>query len=108
MLALLHGAAVGDADARKITGLSRHEARIGLALLLNSEPRGDNLGLLRPAYPRTVPMAQKQGWLTDARHTAAIVYTQNGPQIVVVLTYRRGLAREQAASLGTSVARAIR
>lgn len=108
MLALLHGAAVGDRDARDITGLSRHKARIGLALLLNSEPRGDNLGLLRAAYPKTVPMAQKQGWLADARHTAAVVYTRNGPQVVVVLTYRRGITREQAAMLGASVARVVR
>jgi hypothetical protein len=108
MLALLHGAAVGDRNARDIAGLSRHEARIGLALLLNSEPRGDNLGLLRAAYPKTVPMAQKQGWLADARHTAAIVYTRSGPQVVVVLTYRRGLTREQAAMLGASVARVVR
>ena len=46
-------------------------------------------------------MAQKHGWTTSVRHSAAIVYGPRGPTILVVLTYRsrlpladaRGLAR---------------
>ena len=48
-------------------------------------------------------MAQKQGWLHDARHTAAILYGQAGPTIAVLLTYRPGISRLEAAALGRSV-----
>ena len=46
-------------------------------------------------------MAQKNGWITDVRDTAAIVYGPHGPRIVVVLTYRPGLdaARRAFAAL---------
>jgi Beta-lactamase enzyme family len=101
----LHGAALGRGLSHRRTGLTRHEARIALGLLLSSDPRGDNLGLLRPALGRVLPMAQKQGWTTYLRHTAAIVYGRRGPVIVVVLTYRPGLAHSEALALGSRVAR---
>jgi hypothetical protein len=86
ILYALQGAALGRPDAARRTGLSRHEARVGLALLLSSSRTGDNAGILRPAGPA----AQKQGWTTSVRHTAAIVYVRRGPVIVVVLTFRLG------------------
>ena len=51
-------------------------ARCGYALqlLLASELRGANVGLIRPYVARGTRVAQKNGWLSDARHTAAIVY----------------------------------
>jgi Beta-lactamase enzyme family len=103
----LHAAALGNRLSLRRTGLTLHEARVALGLLLQSEPRGDNLGLLRPALGRAVPMAQKHGWTTYLRHTAAIVYGRRGPVIVVVLTYRPDLAPAEALGLGGRVARLL-
>lgn len=102
VLALLHSAAMGDAAAQRTTGLSRHQARVGLGLLLSWEPTKDNLGLLSPRLGDT-PIAQKNGWLHDAEHTAAIVYRKSGPVVVVVLTYRPGIKRVEAARFGAKV-----
>jgi hypothetical protein len=99
ILYLLQAAAMDSRSAQAVTRLSQHEARVGLDLLLSSEPKGDNLGLFRPSLA-TVPMAQKNGWLNDARHTAAIIYPDHGPFIVVLLTYRIGLTRPESAALG--------
>ena len=84
ILYALHGAALGRPEAARRTRLSRHEARLGLALLLSSARTGDNAGILRPPGPA----AQKHGWTTTVRHTAAILYGPDGPKIVVVLTFR--------------------
>jgi beta-lactamase class A len=100
MLAVIQSAAAGSRAGLAASGLTIHEARLGLALLLQSQPRGDNLGLFRPWVPPSFPMAQKQGWLHDARHTAAILYAPSGPTIAVLLTYRPGIARRDAATLG--------
>ncbi len=48
ILYALDAAAMGDTLALRLTQLTRHEAEVGLGLLLNSEPSGDNLGLFRP------------------------------------------------------------
>ena len=64
--------------------------------LLESEPFRDNIGLFKPWLPKTWPIAQKNGWISDARHTAAIVYTPTGPRILVVLTYADGLTLKAA------------
>jgi beta-lactamase class A len=84
ILYALHSAALGRPEAARRTRLSRHEARLALALLLSSSRRGDNAGILRPPGPA----AQKHGWTTTVRHTAAILYEPSGPKIVVVLTFR--------------------
>ena len=103
----LHAAALGRESALRRTRLSRHEARVALGLLLSSDPSGDNLGLFRPVLPR-LPMAQKQGWTTSLRHTAAIVYGPRGPTILVVLTYRHRLALADARELGRRAVRLAR
>lgn len=82
----LHAAALGNRLAQRRSGLGRHEARMALGLLLSSDPRGDNVGLFRHATG--VPLAQKHGWTTKLRHSAAIVYTPGGPKIAVLLTFR--------------------
>jgi hypothetical protein len=107
ILRVLHAAAMGDRAARSRAGLTEHEARVGLAYLLSSQPRGENLGLLRPSLARA-PIAQKNGWLSDARHTAAVVYTEAGPKIVVLLTYRPGITRAEAAALGARLLKLVR
>jgi hypothetical protein len=48
-------------------------------------------------------VAQKNGWLSDVRHTAAIVYTETGPKIIVVLSYRPALSLREAQGLGRRV-----
>jgi hypothetical protein len=103
----LHGAAVGRRRALERTRLSRHEARVALALLLSSDPAGDNLGLFRPVLPG-LPMAQKHGWTTTVRHSAAIVYGPSGPTILVVLTYRPRLALSEARELARRFVRLTR
>jgi beta-lactamase class A len=103
MLATIHAAAAGDPGSVRASGLSRHEARVALSLLLDSQASGDNIGLFRPWLPRTLPAAQKQGWISTARHTAAIVYTQRGPVVVICLTYAESLGLPTAQGLGRSV-----
>jgi hypothetical protein len=106
-LTTLQRAAIGDRAARASSGLSVHDARVALGLLLASQPAGDNIGLLRPALGSALPMAQKQGWLHDARLTAAIVYTARGPRVVVICAYEPGLSRASAQLLGRRVASAL-
>lgn len=106
VLVTLHDAAAGGARAQRAAGLTRHEARVGLALLLGSQRTGDNVGLFSPWLGRSVPVAQKQGWISAARHTAAIVYGPKGPVVVVLMTYREGLTLAQAQALGRKVLRA--
>jgi beta-lactamase class A len=99
----LHGAAIGNGLSLRRTRLTQHEARVALGLLLSTDSRGDNLGLLRPALPAGTPMAQKQGWTTKIRHTAAVVYRPSGPVIVIVLTYGPNLRPGDARLLGIRV-----
>ena len=104
----LHAAALGNRLALRRTGLSLHTARLGLSLLLGSDPRGLNLGVLRPAFGEALPMARKEGWTTSLRHSAAIVYGPSGPRIVVVLTYRKGLDPAESAVLARRLAALLR
>jgi beta-lactamase class A len=106
VLTSLHLAATGNARARAQTRLSRHEARVGIAMLLRSLPRGDNVGLFRPALPAGMPAAQKHAWISSARHSAAVLYTARGPVVVVVLTYRESLTLAAAQQLAQRVLRA--
>ena len=94
-----------QADAAGRTGgvLTTHAARVALALLLDSKPQGDNIGLLRPALPANMPAAQKQGWISSARHTAAIIYGPRGPVVVVLLTYKQGVKLPEAQQLGRKI-----
>ena len=79
-----------------------------LRRLLASELRGNNVGLVRPFVPTGTPVAQKNGWIHDARHTAAIVYEPNAPRIVVVLTYAPNLRLATARRLGRAVMASVR
>jgi hypothetical protein len=99
ILAELHLAALGNGLSLRRTGLTLHTARLALGLLLSSSPRGLNLGLFRPVLGPAVPAAQKQGWTTYLRHTAAVVYAPSGPRIVVLLTYRPKISAAASAAL---------
>jgi hypothetical protein len=102
----LHAAALGNRLSGRRTGLSRHEASVALGLLLSSSVGGQNLGLFRPALGPSVAMAQKHGWTTSVRHSAAVVYAAGGPKIVVLLTYRRAIQDSPAILLGLRLVRA--
>lgn len=105
ILESLQSSALGDRTTQLRSGLSQHEARVALAFLLNSLPVADNIGLFRPFLVGT-PVAQKNGWIDSARHTAAIVYTPRGPVVVVVLTYRSTLTLAEAQNFGHRVLKA--
>jgi beta-lactamase class A len=98
----LHAASAGNRYQQRRLGLSARKARLGLELLLASYQRGDNAGLVRPAATG-MPIAQKNGWISDTRLTAAVVYTRRGPKIVVVLVHRPTLPYREAQSLGKKV-----
>jgi beta-lactamase class A len=103
VLTTLHEAARGTPAALARTGMSVAQARLALGLLLSSEPVGDNRGLFRDTIGAATPAAQKHGWISSARHSAAVIYTSRGPVVVSVLTYRAGLSRGTAAALGRAV-----
>jgi beta-lactamase class A len=103
ILYVLHAGALGNAPALRRSGLDRSGSAYALSLLLASRARGNNVGLLRPWLRPGTPIAQKNGWLHDVRHTAAIVYAPTGPQILVVLTYAPRLDLERARRLGLGV-----
>jgi len=98
----LQAAASGNRYQQRQTGLSRSRARLALELLLSSWKTGDNAGLVAP-FAGGAPVAQKNGWISDARLTAAVVYAKSGPKIVVVLVYRPNLPYREAQSLGKRV-----
>jgi beta-lactamase class A len=106
VMATLHAAATGDRRALRRSGLDVSEARLAIGLLLASERNGDNAGLLRGALP-TMPIAQKQGWISSGRHTTAIVYGPRGPVAVTILLYRPGITLREAQAVGASVVRVL-
>ncbi len=104
LLTGLQAAGAGDPLAMRRAGLSRHEARVGLAMLLRSLPVADNAGLFSRWLPKGTPAAQKHGWISSARHSAAIIYITRGPLVVVLLTFREpSIALSDAQRLGRLV-----
>lgn len=105
MLFSIHASMVSR-NARGHTGLTAHQARLLMGWMLASQQRGDNAGLFAGGLPRGARVAQKNGWINDARLGAAVVYGARGPVIVVLATYDDagvGLARGRA--LGARVGR---
>lgn len=99
----LQAGAFGNRYAQSLTGLTRHESELALRLLLSADPRGENAGLVRPSFPGT-PIAQKNGWISDTRATAAILYLPRGPRIAVVIAYRPEIGTRSARRLGARFA----
>lgn len=102
ILYAFEAAARGNRHVQRTSGLSRREASLGLALLTSSWPGGNHAGLVRPYVRGTV--ARKEGWLSDLRGTAAILYGRRGPRILVVLVYRPGVTLAEARRLGRRAA----
>jgi beta-lactamase class A len=104
VLVSLHRIAAGDGALTRRTGLTKHDARLVIGGLLRAETIGENAGLVAPFLPRTLAVAHKNGWISNARHTAALVYGPSGPVVVTVLTYRNRLSLARARALGRMVA----
>jgi hypothetical protein len=101
----LHAGAHGSGLALRQLGLSRRQATVGLRVLASVQPVGDNAGLLRPWLPGAT-ITEKNGWLSDTRTSASIVYRGDRPTIVVVELYRPGVTYAEAKRLGRSVLQA--
>jgi len=98
----LHAGAHGDARTLGRLGLTRRQAIVALRVLASAQPVGDNAGVLRPWLGgRTV--VEKNGWLSDTRTTASIVYDGGRATIVVVELYRPGVTYAEAKRLGRRV-----
>ena len=69
----LHAGAHGDTRMLGLLGLTRQQAVAALRVLASAQPVGDNAGLLRP-WLAGATVAEKNGWLSDTRTTAAIVH----------------------------------
>lgn len=106
-LSNIHFAAAGDRRVLRQLGITKHQALVLLAVLVGSQPVADNRGLLRPTLGYDTPMAQKHGWISDARNSAAIVYLPDGPRLVVVLSYLDGMTRAQGERLGERALRSV-
>jgi beta-lactamase class A len=100
ILYAFQAAAAGNGYVQRQTGLSRTRARLAIGLLASSWTRGDRAGLVEP-FTRA-PVAHKEGWISDMRATAAIVYGRS-PKIVVVLVYRPRVTLAEARAVSRRV-----
>ena len=98
----LHAGAYGDRRMLDLLGLSRQQAVAALRVLASAQAVGDNAGLLRP-WLAGATVAEKNGWLSDSRTTAAIVHRRGRATIVVVELYRPGVTYVEAKRLGRRV-----
>jgi len=83
MLSSLMLAAAGRGPAIR-QGISPHEARVALWLLLHARYPG----LVQPNTPYRV--AHKAGWLGEVQHDGSLVFRTRGTLLVAILTYRAG------------------
>src|SRR5262249_58957325 len=65
-------------------GISPHEARVALWLLLHARYPG----LVRPNTP--YPVGHKAGWLGQVQHDGALVFRPRGTLLAVDMTYDAG------------------
>ncbi len=98
----LHAGAHGNAAVLLQLGLTGRQAVLALRVLASAQPVADNAGLLRP-WLRGATVAEKNGWLSDTRTTASIVYRGGRATIVVVELYRPGVTYAEAKRLGRRV-----
>lgn len=96
----LHASAAGNRYVQRRIGLKRGRAQQAIALLVHSAPGG----LVQPFAG--VPTAHKEGWISDTRASAAIVYGRS-PKVVVVLAYRPGIGDAEGRALGRRVVAAL-
>lgn len=97
----LQAAAAGERWATADTELAPAQARAALGYLALAELENSLL-----SFPAGSTHAEKDGWLSDLRATAAISYRGADARIVVVLAYRPGVTLAEARALGAQVSRA--
>ena len=97
ILYAFHAAAAGNRHVQRTTGLTRVQAARAIALLVHSTTGG----MIQPFAG--APTAHKEGWISDTRASAAIVYGRT-PRIVVALAYRPGITAAEGQALGRRVA----
>jgi beta-lactamase class A len=78
--------------------------RVALRYLLLDWPGSS---IVRGGFPAGTVVAEKDGWISDLRASAAIAYLPSGPKIVVVLAYRPEIDGPAARALGERVARLV-
>jgi beta-lactamase class A len=88
---------------RALYELQRHYP-IALRYLLLAWPGSS---IVRGGLPPGTPVAEKDGWISDMRGSAAIVYLPSGPKIVVVLAYKPDIDASAVKALGAKVARLV-
>jgi beta-lactamase class A len=74
----------GRGKARR-AGISRHEARVAIYLLIHARYRG----LVRPNVHNVV--GHKSGWLGGVEHDAALVFTPQGTVVTVIMSQGGGV-----------------
>ena len=98
----LHEAASGKGPLLDLSGsFTAADARYLLWILAHSADRGK----LDRYAGAGVPVPQKGGWISNARHDAGLVYTRAGAAVVVVLTWTSGLAGPASDRLSAQVGR---
>lgn len=102
----LHAAAHGRAAVLRQLGLTRRQAILALRVLASAQPVEDNAGLVRP-WVSGARIAEKNGWISDTRITAAIVYRGGRATVVVIELYRPGVTYAEARRLGREVMRVV-
>jgi hypothetical protein len=98
----LHAGAHGRAGVLRQLGLTRRQAVVALRVLASAQPLRDNEGLLRP-WLHGATVAEKNGWISDTRLTAAIVYRGGRATIVVVEAFQPGITYAEGKRLGRAV-----
>jgi beta-lactamase class A len=88
---------------RALFFLQRHYP-VALRYLLTAWP-GESI--VRAGFPAGTAVAEKDGWISDMRGSAALAYLKSGPKIVVVLTYRPDVDDAASKRLGAEVARLV-
>ena len=77
---------------------------VALRYLLLATPGSS---LLRSGLPPGTRVAEKDGWISDMRGSAAVAYLPSGPKIVVVLAYAPEIDDAAVRALGAKVARLV-
>jgi len=86
-------------------GLPRAKAQAALRYLRLAWPGSS---LIRGALPPGTAVAEKDGWISDTRASAAIAYLPRGPVVVVVLAYRPEITPTESRALGERATRLVR
>jgi beta-lactamase class A len=91
-------------DLGRALSFFQRRSPLALRYLLGSWPK---FSLVRRGLPAGTTVAEKDGWISGMRGSAAIAYLPSGPKIVVVLAYQPKIDEHAVEALGTQVARLV-